>query len=460
MTAPATTSMTTTPTTTTPTTTAPTTALVTFIGRTEANRAYKTAHYRFEDGSSSESSLFAAAMLANFRATGRMPKRLVAIGTPTSGWDVLIELVARLAPESVDDALQWAIPVSQALERGPVPESALREFEERFSARLGLEVQLRIAANNGDSVFAVLASALEPRSSVILDITHSFRSMPVHALVALGALRWLKEIEIADILYGSLDERSADGSCAARSLRDTARLAHATPALAQLTLVGDVGGVAEIFEGRDSALASRLRNTQQLEALMQYGKAATPRGQALGTLRTLEQQSQSSVERACAQRTGKALELLHKGVGAQGLRNRAEAALDRGDLMRALGLANEALLVRVVELHKLRDKAQAEYNDAPGYDRDYYRILNRLAREALKSHTTDPAAPGRPACSAFKLFNKLSAVRNAVMHAGCEATGQPIPDELMSEKALIELLRWSFDFFDFLNTRPAQASST
>jgi|GEM_PF-1185193 len=426
------------------------TTLVTFIGRTEANRAYKVARYRFQDGSVSESSLFAAAALADLRRAGRMPKRLVAIGTPTSGWDVLLELVARLAPDAQEEALQWAVPVSDSLERGPVEASQLRDFEQRFSSRLGLDIKLRLASNDGDSVFGALAESLEQGASVTLDITHSFRSMPVHALVALGAMRWLKGVDIVDILYGSLDERSTDGVSAARSLKDTARLARATPSLAQLDLVGDVGGVAHFFESTDSALAARLRDTQRLETLMQYARSSTPRGQALGTLRTLATKTPVEAERACALRTIDTLKALHHGDGAIGLRNRAEAALARGDLMRALGLANEALLLRVIELCDLRDKAQQEYDDAPAYDRNYYAILNRLAREGLKKRTQEPGAPYRPRRSAGEQLKTLNELRNAVMHAGCEATGQQVPDEIQSLEKLTDLIQWSFEFYGFL----------
>lgn len=429
------------------------TTLLTFIGRTEANRAYRLATYRLDDGSTTESSLFAAAMLAHMKKSGRLPKRLVAIGTRTSGWDVLLELVSRVAPEAQDEALEWAIPVSESLGRGAVDDAHLRDFERRFSPRLGIDIRLCVAENTGESVFAAIVGALEPRSAVTLDITHSFRSMPVHALVALGALRWLKGIEIADILYGSLDEKSPDGTCAARSLGDTARLAHATPALAQLALEGDVGGIADIFEPTDRTLAERLRETQRLESLMQYPKASVPRGQALGTLRRLAGESRSSVERLCAETTAAGCESLAQGVGAEGLKNRAVAALDRGDLMRALGLANEALVVRVIELRGLRAKAKQEYDDAPAQDRDFYRILNRLARSELKSLSQAAGAPraSKPdARSAKDLLGALKDVRNAVMHAGGESTGQEVPDDIQSADKLVALIRWSLNFYAFL----------
>jgi CRISPR-associated Csx2 family protein len=421
--------------------------LLTFVGRTAANRAYRQARYRFDDGVEVESKLFAAAALSWMQRGKQPPNRMLVVGTPTSGWDVLMELVERLAPSQAEEALEWAIPVSEALAVGAVAPESLRSFEQRFSHALGVRLDLLLAQNDGESVFAALHGALAPNERVVLDITHSYRSMPVHALVSLGALRWLKGVQLGDIVYGSLDETDPAGVSAARSLGSTSALAQATPALAQLALVDDVGSIAPYLACGNPELGKRLEDTQRLEAIMQFDSAAQPRGQALGTLREF---GGSPALAATASMLRETLESMNKGCGSRGLLNRARRALGKQDYMRAVGLANEALALRVVELHDLRRKAAEAIRASAPADSDLYRTLNRLARAELARNADREDAPRLPPARPYASLQRLNAARNSVMHAGSSISGQTAPQELLSADSLRALLEWSFRFYEFL----------
>ncbi len=425
------------------------TTLITFIGRPEANRDYRSAHYRFDNGMAIQSRLFAAAAIQWLAQTNRKPSRLIVIGTPRSGWDVLMELVEQLAQERAikDDAVEWAIPLSEALAAGADPIPSLRDFEQRFSAAIDMRLDLVVAENDGDSVFATLAAALSANEQVILDITHSFRSMPVHALIALGAMRWLKGVELSDIIYGSLDERDAEGISAARSLGASAALARATPALAQLVLSDDVGGIAPYLAPVSPEVKEKLVSAHQLESMMQYAQAGAPRKQALGLLRKLEGAPTTC---AVAARVQETLESLDLGQGSKGLLERARRAFARSDYMRTIGLANEALLLRVVELRNLRECAERELQERALPPADFYSVINRLAREALKLRAAERDAPRNGTMAASDALRTLASARNAVMHAGGGVAGQRGPRELLSLDELRALLKWSFRFYDFL----------
>jgi CRISPR-associated Csx2 family protein len=418
------------------------TTLITFIGRAEANRGYRLARYRFSDGFKSESKLFAAAAVAWLRQTSNPPERLLVVGTPTSGWDVLMELVERLAPQHVDAALEWAIPVSESLSRGTVSPAQLRDFEQRFSGVLGVRIDLALAANDGDSVFSALDTAISPSEQVVIDITHSFRSMPVHALIALGALRWLKQVELLDIIYGAFDETGADGVSPARSLGATAHLARHTPALAQLALVDDVGQIAGFYAEKHPPLAEQLSATQRLESVMQFDSASAKRGQAVGTLRGLEG---TPIASSVSNRLLETLGSLNQGSGSLGLLSRAKRALARRDFMRALGLANEAIALRAVECYSLREQARATARED-----EFYRVLTELVRERLDACVALPECPRLGKQPPGKTLRTLRNARNSVMHAGGSIADQNAPDELRNEAKLTSLLEWSFKFYDFI----------
>lgn len=434
------------------------TTLISFLGKTEANRGYRLANYRFECGFELSTSFFGVAVLSRERAringaARETPTRWIIIGTPTSGWDQLEKCVAQLAPNFADAALEWALPVSEELAaNGSVSPANLRAFESDFSTPLKIDIRLCAVDNDADAIFGALQAHLDKHSRVVLDVTHGFRAMPMHALLALGALRWLSHIEITDILYGNFEQKYDDGACRAQSLKTSARLAHFTPALAQLELVDDVGHIGELFESSNPQLFERLREAHRLESLMQHNQSAGPRGQALGVLRKFN--SASAIDSACAKAVESVLERLKYESGAEGLRARACIALTRNDFMRALGLANEALLLRVVELRGLRTLAEAELARGKEGDATIYKIINRLAKEEFRAQCSREGAPGLDvdgrSVPAQRALNLLNDARNAVMHAGTGMGGQRPPESLNTASGLTSLIDWSFHFFDFM----------
>ncbi len=56
-------------------------------------------------------------------------------------------------------------------------------------------------------IFEIVYEHLEPEDEVILDITHSFRSIPMLTMVLLNYTRFLKDIKIKGIYYGAYEAR-------------------------------------------------------------------------------------------------------------------------------------------------------------------------------------------------------------------------------------------------------------
>lgn len=425
------------------------TTLLSFLGIGKANRGYESARYCFDCGFECETKLFAAAAMQRMRQHGRPATRCIIIGTPTSGWDNLYECIATLAPSAVQRAESWALGVMHEMAGNqPVLATRLREFEAEFSAELGVELCLVTVDNNGDEIFAALNHYLSPGSCVVADVTHAFRTMPLNAVLALGALRWLKNIELVDILYGSYDTATPTGAQRAHSLTTASRLARFTPALAQLALVDDVGHIAGLFESVAPQITNRLHDTQRLESLMQYGKSRQPMAQALGQLRTFT--SAAPFDVACAKATADVLADLEQGGGAAAHLSRAKTALGHKDYMRALALANEALLLRIIDLKGLRVNASAALAMGHNGNSSEYQILNGMARLGLEEQCRRMGAPMIDQVPAIKLLYTLCDARNSVMHAGSGVVLKDPPRALESEEGITNLLKWSFRFYDFL----------
>jgi CRISPR-associated Csx2 family protein len=415
---------------------------------------YETTPYRFEDGFIANTLFFGWAALLHLRhracAENRphlMPARWLVIGTPSSAWHMMSEVAIEADLSVFDVAANWSTRVrdawqlarernTDAANAGPLHD-LLREFERTVAGSLGTDLCLRAIDDSSDSVFACLRDNLDTGSSVILDITHGFRTMPVRATLALGALRWLKSIDVADILYGGIEKKGAAQHAPAVSLATSARIARATPALAQLALFDDVGQIGDFFETDDPEMALRLREAQRYESLMQFGKAAGPRGQALGRLRGNLPTGRDAreVTKTVANSVVDTLTSLNGGTGSVGLRNRAERALQRGDFMRALSLANEMLLLRAVELRGLNGK---------------YEALNKAARNEVYRQLELPKAPKGTRGSPRANYTTLNYLRNAVMHPDGGIADQGAPGAIKSRSDMRALLEWALEFYGFM----------
>ncbi len=430
--------------------------LVSFLGRPRRDQGgqYETVEYRFDDGHRSTTSFFGAAVAEwMLRSAATAPQRWLIIGTPTSAWDQLVDVVLHLAPQEEHRVESWMVQVGDELQAGRIDPARLREFEAAVRPAIGIDLRLEAVESEGDAIFECLLENLPQDGRVVLDITHGFRTMPTHALVSLGALAWLKGIRIDDIFYGERPESNAPHRQAsapreagpaiafAKSLAGSAELARATPGLARLRLDDDLGAVADIFEG-DGVIAEKLRSTERLKATMQYDRCAPPRGQALGALRA--RQSQGSIAQSIDAAVIGALERLSTETTAIALRHRAEAALERSDFLRAVALAYESLILRAVELRDLPEKHKA----TAGNDR--YFFVSQDAREECLRQAREADAPRWPDGAGEVAFKRLGHIRNAIMHAGTQLGGHRRPAELSDADKLRGILRWAFAFCDYL----------
>lgn len=437
-------------------------ALISFIGRHE--RGYSRERYRFESGAIREATYFGHALLQELRAqAGANLDTWIIIGTPTSGWEQLDS--CGMGSSSADgDVSRHCIALRGVLESGGrVTRDALGPLEQAVSKVVGIRVRLRCCEDDGDEIFTTLRDALEDSSSVALDVTHGFRTMPLHAIMALGALRWLKGASVSGIYYGAKGQLDETGCVPGRRLAVLSDIARATPALAALKLRGDVSALGVVLERLPGAGGVRdaLDNTQRLEDLMQYSNSARPRGDALGKLRPAVAKAGESFLRTCGQTTLASLDSLNLGGGSEGHVARSKAALDNGDYLRAIALAYEALLLGVVEVHKLRDNLQG---GIPSEGRTEYDVLSSRARETLRRICRGGRAPAPPRLlgvpSAEAALDRLRLCRHSTLHAGAEFIGGQPPQELINADALTALLNWAHEFHSRLCRAPGEIPDT
>ena len=382
-----------------------------------AVQEYSTVCYRFENGFEATSLFFGWAAMLHLRdralkeATPALrPTRWLIIGTPTSGWQMMGEVAAEADANSLELAAAWAARAKSAVTATPsvqtsVVDELLREFENTFRGSLEADIRLRSVDDSSDEIFACLHDNLEPNERVLLDITHGFRTMPVRAVLALGALRWIKGIQVDDILYGGIDKRDRarpELPAPAVSLRGSVRLAEIVPKLASVSLNDDLEAAADCAESLQIGsknLHQSLRAANVFDSLLRIEESES-------CLRSKEIAhdsawcAQSAVGRATAVELRRAA-----GVGTNLPRadrefRRAQEFLERRDYLRALLLLTEAIRRRIIERLDLTTKLSVEVRE----------ITMEYAFNQLEAAGDGGFQVGR--------LSLLRRTRNAVVHSG------------------------------------------
>jgi CRISPR-associated Csx2 family protein len=427
--------------------------LISFLGKGDRQTGYAAARYRFDDGFEFESRYFGAAAFARLLRRGaEVPVRWIIVGTTTSRWSELVQAVAQLSPDASSRSAEWAnLMQDESSDDAPVSHERLREFESLALRELGLPVNLVTVGLDGEEIFEALYRLLVQPTNITLDVTHAFRTMPLNALLALGALRWLRGVRIDEILYGVFDRPFSDGARPAHSLKTASRLARFTPAIAQLHLFDDVGQISELFRESDPTLTDSLNEVQRLESILQFDAAGHSRDQSIARLQSVKG---GVVVQAVAQEVTAALNELNQGTGSVGLINRAERALARGDFMRALALSREALDLKLKEIPPLplspkKQKARDnQLKQIKGLAAGRIKADKFESAKLLQQHASRRGAPVLDSLSAPEALSRLLNARNSVIHSGiAKGSGS---NTLRDREGLTALLEWSFKFYDFI----------
>lgn len=181
--------------------------LITLLGKGRMDKnsvepRYEKTQYRFPDGSMSQSSVFANAILSNgFYKIDRT----IIIGTKSSSWSVLIE--------EYDKYSDFYIELEEA---GNQPDKTqLEKLQNILSERWKMDIQClshndEVKSENSQEILSVYQNclyALPEDEAILFDFTHGFRTMP---LLFLSALRFRdsfrERTNRIEFIYGEFQE--------------------------------------------------------------------------------------------------------------------------------------------------------------------------------------------------------------------------------------------------------------
>ena len=156
------------------------TTLISFLGRntTASTTGYREADYQI-DGKSYKTPYFGFALAEHVK-----PTRMLLLGTVGSMWDVLIE-----AHATVGEKEEARLRLMDLAQTNNVNETILLEFAPLIEKRLGCPVDMKIIPYARDAseqigILATVAHHIQAQESVIMDVTHGFRHLPMLGLLA------------------------------------------------------------------------------------------------------------------------------------------------------------------------------------------------------------------------------------------------------------------------------------
>lgn len=189
--------------------------LISFLGagtptEMSTSRDYKKARYRFNN--QEQESPFIASVLLDFLKIDA----IYLVGTARSMWEAVYQHFTERKDLTFDE--DYALKLyecSTATHESPLNNSLIQPIEEIISA--GSKVRMIKYGLNEDEIkenFNIFASLLNENlkdgDSIYLDITHSFRSLPLFANTAITYIQdvSLKKVTLAGVFYGNLDVTS------------------------------------------------------------------------------------------------------------------------------------------------------------------------------------------------------------------------------------------------------------
>ncbi|MDR2689717.1 MAG: TIGR02221 family CRISPR-associated protein [Azoarcus sp.] len=352
------------------------TTLISFLGKgKEAGKNYRQASYRFAD--QTRTTTFFGMALAKYLN----PARLILVGTSGSMWDVFFE------NDAGDDAA--LLDLIEAVPQSAVTAAMLATHTGRLSEKLGYQVECLLIDYARDEKGQIdlldrLANKLSENEHIALDITHSFRHLPMLALVAARFLTRVKNIKVEDIYYGALEMTESDQITPVIHLKGLLDLLDWVDALASYDKDGDYGVFSALLIN-DGMPEDRAKALQQASFLERVNHVAGACQQLGATFKAIDTHP-GLMGKLFKEELENRIQWARKPDRAQRELALAEKWFDRRDYMRTAIFLLEGLITRELshtsggyDDHAQRDETRKRLDKENALFKQLDRLRNALA---------------------------------------------------------------------------------
>ncbi|KKO47666.1 hypothetical protein VT06_15785 [Arsukibacterium sp. MJ3] len=213
--------------------------LISFLGRSpKRDGSYRTTVYQMPEGPSQPLAYFGYLLKQRFK-----PDCMVILGTSGSMWDGLLDEMD--IPKDIKTPLIEYL--MEAVDQQQVSQVMLEKVMAAINPHSTCQYQLLLipfARTEAEqlAMLQIVASAIPEQAEVLLDITHSFRHLPMMAYAAIQYLQVIKpQVLVTQIYYGEYNEDTKKGQ-----LIDLSGLLHIQQWLNAATLANHTGDLTEV----------------------------------------------------------------------------------------------------------------------------------------------------------------------------------------------------------------------
>ncbi len=410
--------------------------VVSFIGRAQDRGAagdagrsgYSAATYRFDRDERIRTTLFGWALWQYLGRKGLHPDKWLILGTAGSGWDALLDAFWDRHPsdEAFSEVAPWFDRIKPRVLGGTVSPGDLSAAPAGLADVLGVKaLRLELIGDCREreeqyELMNVLMRHTGQDDEIILDITHSYRHLPVLASFMLMPLQWLRNARVTGIYYGAFDMRTGDGLVPVVDLSLSGHYAQTSAACAAYRLTGDYRSLAALYPRAQP----EIERASFLEEINQMAKAQGPAGQARKNLES--ETSPDPLRNAVKEELRDAFAWSQTPGGLERrLFKKVEDLVARGERLRPILLLCELVMVHIAMVHcgcrdwtayneRMRDRVKDQLDKLNPADRRAWERL-RDARNALAHMTVSGNADARQALNDEQSFNAFAAASMALV---------------------------------------------
>lgn len=356
--------------------------LISFLGkavRRDGKPGYQPTTYLFGDGSEHEDTFFGRALARHVR-----PDSILLLGTAGSMWDVLAE---SLGHEGSDE---W-FAVAESAAQNAVTQEQLDALAPCVSERIGCACTLRLipyAHTEGEQI-AILKEMGKhgvAGDSVVIDVTHGFRTLPMLGLLAALFLERARNMTVKGIFYGAWDMRDDNNRAPVQRLDGMLHVSAWIQALSSFDESGNFSVFCDplLRDGISPEAAAHLRRAAFHERTFNVNDAT-------GDLRNLAHslpEQLPGVGGLFAEQLGERLGWHKRQSLFARQRHLAQLYRERRDWVRCTVFAFEAFITGLLDVHErekenvyeIRENARREFEERRRGDEklrdDYYTLKN------------------------------------------------------------------------------------
>jgi len=374
--------------------------LISFIGtgkkaQAEGKEEYQKARYKLSDDFIKDSSLITSVLYEYLK-----PDKLIVIGTPESIWAKLSEIAPDILETEPLYEKIWNVTWD---DNSKIDTELLNQWEALLRSKLNADIKLYLIDSNdqeAEVIFDILYKEIPTNTNeVFLDITHAFRHFPMIAAFSLPVLKYLKNFQSLNLVYGKLVQYPNPSPVI--FMKTPNKLMELLEAVSLTENSGNFEKFADIF------------NKEQIREL--YLKTETNRKISNSQFNNLARNlpKDNPIHRVASEYlTEKVFKEVQGDSLAERMAKRAIFFADRNQFLKAYTLIYEALI-------NTQSNPQIKGSEMDIYEEKKYRLEKSLNN------------------SQNEIYHTIRRIRNTIVH-GSEPPNDKIREIIQSEKKLRE----------------------